>query len=358
MSRWIAIVVAATMTAGALVLAAPAGAQSSSSPTPAAVRELVGSIPDPQRNQCQITDPATEGTVVAAEVSSIRAMVRCYSVNKLQNLWYVLMDSADATNRLYRSQAGTFDPAAPYRDDDAECPGETTWGFGDAKNDGMLACYYSGQNLDGTTHDESSVLVWSYPAGNIVAVAETQYGDTDASALKKWWNDDAGPLSRPGRVTGFIDWTVRDRRAEQTLLKHVPKAIRGSCLIKDRSPDAPFVGARFWASAVVSCKSGNVFVVYASMNPAIVKNFVEEFSPSDEGDPCPATGTWSVGKGKKKHTVGDYACFTRNELDGSQTAQIVWSQRELGIVATGSLPTGNNDLSTLHQWWLGDSGPV
>ena len=358
MRRWIALVVAAAMTVGALALAAPAGAQSSSNPDLAAVRELVGSIPEGQRNHCQITDPATQGSVVAAEASSIRAMARCYTVNELSTLWYILMDSADSTNRLYRAYAGTFDPAAPYRDEDAECPGETTWGFGDSKDDGMLACYYPTTNLDGSAHDESALLVWSYTTGKILALAETVAGDNDASALKKWWNDDAGPLSHPSRVKGLVDWTVRDRPAEQTLLSHVPKAIRGSCVVQDKTGDNAFSGARIWTSAVVKCRSGTVTVAYGLMNPSVVENFVDEFTPAGEGDPCPASGTWSAGKGKKRHTVGNYVCFVQTNTDGSQTAWMIWSQRELGIAATAQVATTTNDASEVYKWWQGDSSPV
>ncbi len=158
MRRWSALAVAAAVSAGVLTLVAPAAAQSSG-PDPAAVRELVGSIPHPQRNQCQISDPATEeGSIVAGEASSIRAMVRCYEVNHLKNLWYILFRATEPMDRLYGAFAGTTDPAAPYRDEDAQCPGETTWGFGDAKDDGKLDCYYSGRSLDGSVHDESVVL--------------------------------------------------------------------------------------------------------------------------------------------------------------------------------------------------------
>jgi hypothetical protein len=94
------------------------------------------------------------------------------------------------------------------------------------------------------------------------------------------------------------------------------------------------------------------------MTPSVVDHFVEEFAPVDEGDPCPAAGTWSEGKGKKRHVVGKYVCFNQANADGSQIAFIVWSQRELGIAATASLSTGNDDLDALYKWWEGDSGPV
>ena len=216
----------------------PAGAETAP-PSLALTRELIGSIPQSQRNHCQLADPATEGTIIAGEAASIRAMARCYSVNDLATLWYVLMDSPDSTARLYRKYSGTFDPAAPYRDDDAECPGETTWGFGDVKDDGMLGCYYAATNLDGTPHEESAVLVWTYTAGNILGLAETTHGDADAAALKDWWRDDAGPLSHPTRVKGIADWTVRDRDADKRCSRTCRSRYAAPAWSRTAPPTAP-----------------------------------------------------------------------------------------------------------------------
>jgi hypothetical protein len=359
MRRLIAItIVVATAAAGSLAIAAPAGAQASPLPAKADVLALIGSIPASQRDHCQLTDPATEGKIIAGEVAAIRVMARCYNINDFSTLWYILMDSPDSTTRLYHTYAGTYDPATPYRDEDAQCPGETTWGFGDKKDDGMLACYYAATNLDGTPHDESAVLVWSYTAGKILGLAETANGTTDASALKKWWRDEAGPLSHPGRVTGIADWTARDRDAEKTLLSHVPKSIRGTCVVKDRSADGAFAGARLWTNAVVTCKSGLITLAYGAMNPTVVENFVDEFTPVTEGEPCPASGTWSAGKGKQRHTVGNYACFVQANADGTQTAWMIWAHRKLGIAATAAVTTTNDDAAAVYKWWQGDSGPV
>lgn len=357
MRRFIAIVVVVAAATGVLALAGPAGAETAP-PSLAVTRDLIGSIPQSQRNHCQLVDPATEATVIAGEAASIRAMARCYSVNDLGTLWYVLLDSADSTARLYRSYAGTFDPAAPYRDEDAQCPGETTWGFGDSKDDGLLGCYYSASSLDGSPHDESVVLVWTYTSGNILGLAETAYGDADAAALKDWWRDDAGPLANPTRVKGLADWTVRDRDAEQALLSHVPKSVRGSCVVRDRATEGAFSPARLWSHAVVTCKSGPIRLAYAAMNPDVVDNYVDQFTPTAEGEPCPASGTWSEGKGKQRRTVGTYVCFVQANDDGSQTAWMIWSHRGLGIAATAAMTTTNDDATDVYEWWQGDSGPV
>jgi hypothetical protein len=357
MRRLLTVVAVVATAAGVLAVAGPAGAETPP-PSMALTRELIGSIPQSQRHHCQLADPAEEGTIIAAEVASIRAMTRCYSINDLATLWYVLMDSPDSTARLYRSYSGTFDPAAPYRDEDAQCPGETTWGFGEVKDDGMVACYYTARNLDGSPHEESTVLVWTYTAGNILGLAETTHGDADAAALKDWWRDDAGPLENPTPVKGIADWTKRDRDAEKALLSHVPKSVRGSCVVKDRALDGAFARARLWSHAVVDCKSGSIDVAYAAMNPDVVENYVDQFTPSAEGDPCPASGTWSEGKGKKRRTVGNYVCFVHTNDDGSQTAWLIWSHRGLGIAATAAATTTNDDATDVYEWWEGDSGPV
>ena len=111
MRRLIAIVVVVAAAASVLALAGPAGAETAP-PSLALTRELIGSIPQAQRNHCQLADPATEGAVIAAEAASIRAMARCYSVNDLGTLWYVLLDSPDSTAR---SIAATREPSTPRR---------------------------------------------------------------------------------------------------------------------------------------------------------------------------------------------------------------------------------------------------
>ena len=222
----------------------------------------------------------------------------------------------------------------------------------------MLGCYYTATNLDGSTHDESVVVVWTYTAGNILGLAETTYGDADAAALKDWWRDDAGPLSQPTRVKGIADWTVRDRDAEQALLSHVPKSVRGSCRGQGPRRRRRVRRARLWSNAVVTCKSGSINLAYAAMNPDVVDNYVDQFTPTAEGEPCPASGTWSEGKGKKRHTVGNYVCFVHTNDDGSQTAWMIWSHRGLGIAATAAVTTTNDDATDVYEWWQGDSGPV
>jgi hypothetical protein len=129
-------------------------------------------------------------------------------------------------------------------------------------------------------------------------------------------------------------------------------------VVKDRAVDGAFSGARLWSNAVVTCKSGSINLAYAAMNPDVVENFVDEFKPSADGKPCPASGTWSEGKGKKRHTVGNYACFVQTNDDGGQTAWMIWSHGELGIAATASVATTNDDAKAVYDWWQGDSGPV
>ena len=95
MRRLIAIVVVVAAAVGVLG-ARGTGRRGDRAAQPGARRELIGSIPPSQRNHCQLADPATEGTIIAGEAASIRAMARCYSVNDLATLWYVLMDSPDS----------------------------------------------------------------------------------------------------------------------------------------------------------------------------------------------------------------------------------------------------------------------
>ena len=210
-----------------------------------------------QRNHCQLADPATEGTIIAGEAASIRAMARCYSVNDLATLWYVLMDSPDSTARLYRKYSGTLRPRGAVSRRRRRVPGRDHLGLRRREGRRDAGCYYAATNLDGTPHEESAVLVWTYTAGNILGLAETTHGDADAAALKDWWRDDAGPLSHPTRVprgspTGPCATGTRSKRCSRTCRSRSA----APAWSEDRATDGAFAPARLWANAVVTCKSG------------------------------------------------------------------------------------------------------
>src|SRR5205085_5851287 len=101
------------------------------------------------------------------------------------------------------------------------------------------------------------------------------------------------------------------------------------------------------------------------VEPHVVEDYAEQaLSPSqadvDRADPdaaCPTTGTWTAGKGRKKHKVGTYACYFYATDDGGQAAAWRWTDTKRGIVAVAANVAG--DVDALHEWWLSaKSGPL
>lgn len=356
----LAVSVAITAATAWLAAVPPSGAlatsQNAADWTPAAARALVGLIPEDYRYQCELVREADLGPFVAPHIDTMTAGARCTGVPGLRALRYYTFNSTDAMNAAFGAfVVGPND--GPYRDENAQCPGTSTWGFGEDRNDGQLACYYSAAGSDGVVHPESAVLAWTYAPANFFALAETEWGDNDASALKQWWNDSAAPLSEadPSPV-GFVDWTRRDKKAEQALLSHIPSAIRQHCLVGDRnSASAPFSSDRHWARAVVRCQSGDVNASYLAVDPKITDKYFGAYNIAGEtGDPCPARGTWSEGEGANRREVGEYVCFSVPQAN-STAYRIVWSHRKLGIIGSGTLY--DKSFEALMNWWNGDVGP-
>ena len=385
MKRWTAACVAAALVLAALAtstLSTSASADAATAPTPtpapgpatpaapttdvasvstADLATLAGSVPLNYRYQCSLTDPNIAGDLVKPEFGHIRAFLQCFGVNSLRLYWYALFDDNASLDRAYRAYAGNPDPDRPYRDENAQCPGESGWGFGGAQDQGLLDCYYTSSDATGTDYGgETVVLVWKYDKSRILALAQTQVGDNNAAALKQWWENDAGPLEAPQRDKAFVDWTIKNPAAERTLLTHVPRRIRASCKVQRGTNAGSFETVRYLVTARAACTSGNVSVVYASMSPAITEAFMQKYHDiaASETDPCPDTGQWWVGSGENRRVMGEYACWGNPEFDGSTTAQIVWSHHALGIVAAAALPTGDADFQRIWDWWNGDVGPT
>jgi hypothetical protein len=322
---------------------------------------LVGSVPISHRYQCSLTDPNTAGSLLGPELGHIRAFLECYGVNGMRLYWYALFDDNASLDRAYRAYAGTYDPDAPYEDENARCPGESGWGFNGATDQGLLACYYSGSDVSGNDYGgETAVLIWKYDRTRILALAQSQIGDDNASAMKQWWENDSGPLQAPEADKSLVDWQVVNKPAEKTLLSHIPRRFRPSCRVQRGATNGSFYSVRFLVTARAACKSGNITVVYASMTPSITGPFMQKYHdivPSDNA-PCPDTGDWWTGSGETRHVQGEYACWGNPEFDGTTTAQIVWSHNTLGIVAVAALPTGDADYNRMWDWWDTDVGPT
>jgi hypothetical protein len=376
MKRWLAACVTAAAAVATLATSTvvPAAAipapPSPKAPAPTAdkpsvatadMAALVGSIPVNHRYQCSLTEPGLAGKLLQAELVHVRAFMECYGVSGLRLFWYALFDDNASLDRAYRAYAGSYDPDAPYRDEDAQCPGESGWGFGGRSDQGLLACYYTQTDVNGENYGgETAVLIWKYDPGRILALAQTAVGDSNAAALKQWWENDSGPLQAPERDKYLVDWTAKNTNAERTLLTHVPRRFRPTCRVQRGDTGGSFFTVRHLVLARAACKAGDVSVVYAAVPSAIIQNFMKKYQDiarPPEGQHCPDIGEWWIGSGENRRVMGEYACWANPEFDGRTTAQIVWSHNALGIVAVAALPTGDGDFNRIWDWWNGDVGP-
>jgi hypothetical protein len=241
------------------------------------------------------------------------------------------MTSAQAMNALYLQFAPGAEGAT--RSDEGKCPSEDTWEL-DNTTAGRVACFYA--TMEGATAIPETVSrVWTDDQHNIIAFAVSARGDVDAVALRKWWLDQAGPLQNAEDVPGLTPTSAAAiARARTDLLRHIPKNLRSDCATTTRSEERD----RLWVRVEFGCQPAAATGVHAlgydAVNPAIVdKVFAATKPPAAAVDgSCPDTGTYTVGKGKAKHTVGEYACATIPETQDGSTVRYTWSNRKLGII--------------------------
>ncbi len=263
----------------------------------------------------------------------------------------------------------------PVRSTDGNCPSDGTWDFS-GTNAGRIACYYSSSTTDpstgvASTTPEFVARMWTYDQENILGWAAMAPGNTDAVALQTWWNNKAGPLQTADDVAGVVSSGSEQARFQRALRAHIPAATRKTCTSIDLSDPtasgADVYAARLWIRAWVTCRAtgGAGAVVYGSIAPAAVDGFFAAFITRASAQPktatatsdCPTSGTWSQGKGARKHVVGEFACFFHSDSSNSpEYAHYAWSHRKLGIIAQAT--NDNDDPSALVAWWNSSkSGP-
>jgi hypothetical protein len=321
------------LVAGAIASTAPAGADTDT--VGDAARELVRLIPADQRYQCFIANPADPtdvGTQIAAAAASITAFVECGPSGAADYIGYAQMTSADAMNGLYLHFANGGSGAG--RSPEGNCPSEGTWKLDDVVA-GRVACYYSTQGSEGTAIPETVSRVWTDDQDNIISFAVAPHGNIDAVALRKWWLENAGPLDEPVDAPGITSGSASElRRSRAALLAQVPKPIRSSCTAVDPAIERD----RAWTAAELSCDAGSSTGVselyYAAVDPEVIDNVFAFTKPAKgtEDGTCPDSGTFTVGKGKAKHTVGEFACTLIEGGKAQEAFRYTWSDRKRGIV--------------------------
>jgi hypothetical protein len=338
MTRFWRAVLCGVVTASTVAIAvggtAAAGADSDS--TGDAGRELARSIPADQRYQCFIADPtsvADVGATIAAASASIVVELECGPSGPADFVAYLKMSSNEAMNKLYLQYVPGAQNA-PTRSEEGKCPSEGQWQL-DGTDVGRVACFFTTSGSDGTTIPETVVRVWTYDRENIFAIASPFAGDADAVGLRKWWTENAGPLKDPVDAPGITSGSASALRRSQTALKsQIPKPIRSSCTATERADerDRVWTAAEFLCSPASGTGVGELF--YGAVDPEVIDN-VFAFTKPDEGTEdgtCPDSGTFTVGKGKAKRTVGEFACTMLAGTTPQEAIRYTWSDRKRGII--------------------------
>lgn len=326
------------------------------------VRELLSNIPLDHRYGCVARDPADAsfyGPATVAEAASISAAITCGPTGDVDFLGYWQFTDRDAMNRAH----GAMVLNGGNTEDSDDCPVDGEWGFGD-ETDGKVTCFYATLQGDETIPPTVS-RVWTDDRNLILGQVSLPAGNDDAFELRKWWRENAGPLESPDD-SGFTDGV--DTKASRALLAAIPKSTRRSCTVADPSDGSGELRSdRFYIEGYVTCDGPDPdvsFLTYASYDPDIVDDVLEQgWSPSTEeldaaadDDVCPATGTWTLGKGAKKRDVGEYTCYFIPSETGDYPTW-AWTDSKQGILAAAS--GTDADPEVLHDWWLSDaSGPL
>ncbi|MFF4740970.1 hypothetical protein ACFY2W_34550 [Streptomyces sp. NPDC001262] len=143
--------------------------------------------------------------------------------------------------------------------------------------------------------------------------------------------------------------------ADDSLLSHIPPAIRGACTPTGK-PDLPAA-----AVAAATCKSAAGFPVLYEQFPdkdAMQKQWEADLNPYSFGyDACnastPLNGKQSYQVGQKP--VGVMSCY-KDAQDGS--TYVEWINNDLSILSLAKTTSGDSSSYTqLLQWWR-TAGPL
>ncbi len=198
-------------------------------------------------------NPAPSGNQVAA--GTILVGLRCPATDAVDYAeYYLFADNAMLMNDMYTKVLGSR-ASDPIRSVEGNCPSDGTWNFNGTEA-GRLGCYYAKGSVSATSGqvtptDEYVERVWTYDAKNILAIAGTPPGSTDAVALQSWWNDEAGPTRTADTVSGVVTSGAGAAQYKRALLTHVPAETRKNCTTIDvtDSANTHYYEKRYWLRA-------------------------------------------------------------------------------------------------------------
>jgi hypothetical protein len=333
-------------TVGAIVVALMAwmvaGVVPASGSLPAATDEsldtalaLLEYVPETDRPSCARSDPSTLGDGTFADAAAI---LRCVpSHDGVTEVLYVAYPDAATLGAAYARYSVSGLPSADGVN--VVCNTEGTWSFGDGTDAGRDACFVS------TEADGVSVakMVWTADAISVLGYAINTDGDGDA--LKRWWNDEAGPLQEPTAVDGVASFAAADRKAAgRRLVKRLARTDARGCELRDAdvsdaySTDEAEWAWMPWVQAQVICRlpKSALYVTQVAPGDATAGYWVAfRDGLTDSGYESPSAAACSDARPHevRGEQVGELWCWYYQ-----QTLWASFYDYETGVVTSATIP--------------------
>lgn len=328
---------------------------------------LLSFVPAEFRAACLVREADADPSIDQAVLDDRTGALRCDVPDTDITVTYKQFASADSADAYVDALTGGPE-SRDQADTAADCP--TQFRIERGKDDvGRYLCFLA--NDDSELADGTPIITWTFEPRAIVA----QAWDTgsDLAKLRKFWSDDAGPLSEADR-RGIppLATQAQLRAAGKQLRADVPEASRKHCQIIDAfTPDG--LGGEFdrrlWITAdVEECRPtrGSTDSEYfrlatepamdAFIAPGLAADLDDEGRSSGGGIDCAGAGSYKV-DGK---VAGQYLCyFSDEDTDAhdstTEFVHLVFSVAKQKIVGTGGAPS--KQTKALLQWWEDDARP-
>ncbi len=277
--------------------------------------------------------PGSDETLVAAVDCDLPGGL---AADTLSYTWYETQEDADAAYDALTAKEEDFlqpDGCGAYE-------GEYT--LDDTDDGGRYTCFTSGG---------STSIIYTYTPFPVVGViTRSVASEADIDALGDFFDNDAGPLSEPGKIPGLQSQKFGEKAAK-SLRQHIPKAFRSDCEANGDSFTSPWVAFEY---TCITPSPGIEVVQYTSYRDD--EGFAAAYDvdrflathPDESPESCDQ-GTWQVGK----KTVGSYVC---GAFDGK--TYLLWTDERSRIVASAYVNDDQTSLDEFFTWWNDEAGPL
>jgi hypothetical protein len=357
----------ALMTTGNVAIASSSPAPGLDDDWTRGTHDLLAFVPREFRASCEALDPDTSSDVDQSVLDAQRGALSCTSTDGKVSVIYSRFASSDDADAYIAQEVhpATTDDAS---DDPGDCP--TQFRVQRGKDDTDVGQYYCflAQDADGIDNG-TPIITWTYEPEGIVAQAHDR--EADLARLRKFWSDDAGPLSSPDRRGIPPLATAAQLRARgKALLGSVPAASRPKChVIDDFTPDGlqSAYSWRLWIVAdVEECRPerGSKDTEYLQFtNTGAMQDYYDATQSDDfdrdervhvDGYQCGAFDTYR----RDGQKAGTYSCwFSNKDTDAKDTdtpfVHLLFTDTRHHVVGAGGAPA--TQAKALLSWWIDDA---